>query len=189
MATQAIPISVLPRLLLAGWLPRRDVWARLRLPPSPPLFPEARRVLSRFGRLRFGDRNEHVLFDPIAVMDDDGDLLRRCEAAVGRRLYPLGYQEHQDREAIFVDEDGAIYVNFGDDLRLLAASFEASLRYLARPGAARSFRAVSQTAGIQPRHWSVGPARHPAPAGVEVGHDECSEDQARRHLRGSDETR
>jgi SUKH-3 immunity protein len=132
------------------------VWDRLELPASPVPFAEAKRILGRFGRLRFGRSNEHVVLDPVGATEHDSDLLRRCETAVGRRLFPLGYQEHQDREPIFVDEDGAIYVNFGDDLRLLGRSFEASLRYLARAGAARDFHAVLRKVGMQPKQWSVG---------------------------------
>jgi hypothetical protein len=157
MATEALPISLIPRLLLAGWTPHRDVWDRLELPATPTPFPEAKRILSRFGRLRFGNTNEQLVLEPLTATEHDPDLLRRCEDAVGRRLYPLGYQEHQDREPIFVDEDGAIYLNFGDDLHLLGKSFESSLRYLAHPGGtARDFRAVLRTAGIKPNKWTVG---------------------------------
>jgi hypothetical protein len=156
MATERIPMSAVLPLLLAGWSPFRDAWDRLALPPGPAPFPEAKRILSRFGRLCFGDRSERVVLDPAAAIEDDPDLLRRCEAAMGRRLYPLGHQQHQDREPIFVDERGAIYVNVGDDLHLLAKSFEASLRYLTRPGSFRDFDALFGRAGDEPRRWNVG---------------------------------
>lgn len=156
MVKNAIPVLVKARLLLAGWHSQRDVWDRLRLPASSAVFPEAKRILSRFGLLRFGNRNEHVALDPAAAIEHDPDLIRRCEAAVGRPLYPLGYQEHQDREAVLVDEDGAIYMNFGDDLHLLAMSFEASLGCLSRPGKVRDFHAALRSAGVPPKQWAVG---------------------------------
>jgi len=160
-AMEAIPISVKARLLLAGWRSNRDVWDELRLPVSLVVFSEAKRILSRFGGLRFGNRNEHVVLDPVSAIEHDPDLLRRCEAAVGRPLYPLGYQEHQDREAILVDEDGAIYLNFGDDLHLLAMSFEASLRYLVHAGKSRDFHAALCKARVPPRRWTVGDPASP----------------------------
>jgi hypothetical protein len=104
---------------------------------------------------RFGTDNEHVLLDPIAAIEHNGSALQRCQAAVGKALYPVGYQEHQDREPIFVDESGSTYINFGDDLYLLAASFEGALAYLTLSG---STRAADRTLnGANLKQWSLAP--------------------------------
>ncbi len=104
------------KLYFAGWRPDRDVWGQLRLPASPAVFPEAERILRRFGGLRFGNSCEQVRIEPFDAVGDEDDLRERCETKVGRRLYPIGYREHQDREPVFVDEAGIVYINFGDDL-------------------------------------------------------------------------
>ncbi|MFL5328877.1 MAG: SUKH-3 domain-containing protein [Gemmataceae bacterium] len=138
------------RLFLAGWRSKRDVWAKLRLPTSPMAFPEAKRILSKFGGLRFGNSSEHIVFEPADALAYDPDLIRRCEAMVGRRLYPIGYQEHQEREPILVDESGSIYINFDDELFRLADSFEEVLSDVAR-----ACLAPKKRVGATPK-WLVG---------------------------------
>jgi hypothetical protein len=128
---QRLRWTTIPRLVFAGWRPNRNVWARLKLPASFEVFPEARRILSRFGGLKFGDRNELARLDPSSG-DEVSDQIRACEKLLGRRLYPLGYREHQDREYVLVDEAGTVYLLAGDTLHLLAASFEIAIDDLAR---------------------------------------------------------
>jgi hypothetical protein len=82
----------------------------------------------------FGSRNEHIELDPIPATEYDQGLTRRCEAAVGLSLYTLDYQEQQNREAVFFDEAGRVYINFGDTLYLLADTSEHALDYLVRIG-------------------------------------------------------
>jgi hypothetical protein len=155
-STASIPASLISPLTVAGWRPHRNCGDQLRLPESPAAFPVAQRILREFGGLRFGHPNEHIVLDPLGAIDGDPELLARCEKAVGRVLYPLGYQEHQDREAILVDQDGAIYLNFGDGyLHLLAGSFEASLPYLVCPGNPRVFASTLKRAGN--KRWLVEP--------------------------------
>src|SRR6516164_3222572 len=149
------------RLYLAGWRPRRDVWERLRLPASLAVFPEAKRILSSFGGLRFGNRNEHVVFDPSDAVADDTELVWRCEKAVGRRLYPIGYQEHQDREPILVDEGGAVYMNFGDRLYVVAGTFEKVVKTLARAGQAKALEVPPLGSGLTETSWFVGDTVRP----------------------------
>lgn len=156
MASRRIGLLTRMRLYLAGWRPHRDVWGQFPLPRYPSVFPEAERILRSFGGLQFGDRNEHVRIDPVAAIEHDEDLAGRCEAAVGRRLYPVGYQEHQDREAVFVDEAGCVYINFGDELCLLAETFEAALAYLVRPGQARTSGPPQHVPGCKATRWPVG---------------------------------
>lgn len=126
------------------------------MPGDLSVFPEAERILRSFGVLQFGDRNEHVRIDPVAAIENDEGLAERCEAAVGRRLYPIGYQEHQDREAVFVDEAGRVYINFGDELHLLAETFEAALAYLVRPGQARRPGPPQRVPGSNATRWAIG---------------------------------
>ncbi len=118
--------AVTARLIQAGWHPNRNVWNRLKLPQSFDVFPEAKRILSEFGDLSFADRAEHVLLDPSSG-NDEFCRLRECESFLGRRLYPLGYRVHQDREYFFVDENGIIYLLAGDTLEPWASSFEKAL--------------------------------------------------------------
>ncbi len=149
------------RLWWAGWRPRRDVWGQLKLPISPPMFPEAKRVLSRYGGLRFGNSDEHLALEPVRAMEDDEGLLARCELALGRRLYPLGYQVHQDPEVIFIDERGALFKTSGDELYSVAETFEEALWCIVRPGqAGLNWRPGSNGLGSKP--WWVGDAA-PAP--------------------------
>lgn len=133
MGSSRIGLLTRARLCLAGWRPHRDVSGQLTWPESLVVFPEAERVLRRFGGLRFGDPNEYVRIDPVAATEDDEGLTGQCELAVSRRLYPIGYQEHQDRETIFVDETGRVYIHSGERLYLLAETFEAALAGLVRP--------------------------------------------------------
>lgn len=146
------------RLFLAGWRPRRDVWGQLKLPVSPPVFPEAERVLRRYGGLQFGDSNEHLSLDPLRATEGDEGLLSRCELALGRRLYPLGYQLHQDPESIFIDEQGALFKTSGDELYCVAETFEEALWCIVRPShAGLDWRPGSHGRGSKP--WWVGAGR------------------------------
>ncbi len=161
MASRRIGLLTRMRLYLAGWRPHRDVWGQVPLPRYPSVFPEAERILRSFGGLRFGDRNEHVRIDPVAAIEHDDGLVGRCVAAVGRGLYPIGYQEHQDREAVFVDEAGRVYINSGDELYLLAETFEAALAYLVRPGQAPTVGPPQRVPGRDATRWAVGDGPHP----------------------------
>ena len=96
------------RLLLAGWRPGRNVLNRLTLPESLEVFPEAERILAEFGNLRFGDRNDQVRLDP-SLGQEIVEQLKMYERELGRRLYPLGVWQHQDRIYLLVDENGVVY--------------------------------------------------------------------------------
>ena len=116
-------------LIFAGWYPGRNVWGRVQLPKGFEVFPEAERVLGRFGGLKFGDRNEHARLAPAAGEEEAGRI-GECVRKLGRRLYPVGYYEHQDREYYLVDEAGIVYLLTGDTLHALASSFEKALDYI-----------------------------------------------------------
>src|SRR5687768_3399486 len=75
--TKRIRWTTVLRLIFAGWHPRRNVWGRLKLPGGFEVFPEAERVLGRFGGLRFGDRNEHARLDP-SVGDEEVGRINEC---------------------------------------------------------------------------------------------------------------
>ena len=115
-------------LVFVGWYPRRDVWGRLRLPPSFELLPEAKRILAEFGGLKFGQRTNFTWFDPSAGEEVVGEI-RQFEVLCGHRLYPLGFREHQDREYLLVDESGVIYL-LSDGLQPFASSFNRALQLL-----------------------------------------------------------
>ncbi len=104
------------------------------------MFPEARRVLSEYGNLKFGDRNEWVHLDP-SVGDEVAEQIGRWEKEIARPLYPLGFTEHQDRIYLLIDEEGIVYTlclddapgqHVDSDLIQLAPSFEEALKYLVR---------------------------------------------------------
>jgi hypothetical protein len=115
-------------LVFNGWWPGRDVWGRLKLPPSFEAFPEAKRILARYGGLTFGPKTDYTRFDPSAG-EEVADDIKEYQKQVGRRLYPVGYREHQDREYLLVDEAGIIYL-LTDELRPMASSFERLLGYI-----------------------------------------------------------
>jgi len=117
------------RLFLAGWRRKTNQWDGLRLPPSFEVFPEARRVLTKFGGLRFGGSNEYICLEASAG-EEVVDQIRKCEAKIGRRLYPVGFREHQDREYFLVDEDGTAYLIAGGALYIVASSFERALDHI-----------------------------------------------------------
>jgi hypothetical protein len=80
------------RLLLSGWKPRRRVWEQLKLPTSLSPFSAAERILTEFGNLKFGDKNEYVLLDP-SVGERVEKEIRGYERVIGRRLFPIGVWE------------------------------------------------------------------------------------------------
>jgi hypothetical protein len=145
-ASRRLSAATAARLLLAGWRPGRDVWGRVQLPHAFESFPEAQRVLSRFAGLRFGDRNDFAVLDPCAGEEEVGQI-RQCERKVGRRMYPVGFAEHQDRAYYLVDEAGVVYLMFpGDELQPLASSFERALDSIAR----RSIRRRERDDDLRP---------------------------------------
>lgn len=119
------------KLLLAGWRPNRNVLSHLRLPPSFALFPEAKRVLAEYGNVRLGDRNEYYLFDPFLGEEGAKEILP-FERILGRRLYPLGINEHQDVLYLVIDEKGIVYGIMLDECEPLASSFEVAVETFVR---------------------------------------------------------
>lgn len=119
------------RLLFAGWYPGRDVWNRLSLPASFTVFPEAQRVLREFGDLRFGSRNDYVDLNP-AFGDEGADEILPFQDLLGKRLYPVGIMEHQDRVYLVVDEKGLVYTALLNELKPFASSLDRAIEYLVR---------------------------------------------------------
>ena len=152
-----MPLSVSRILSKAGWFEGRNVLAHIPLPAGIPVFTEAERILASFGGLRFGNQTEYVLLDPKAAIEEDDTLLARCQSITGQQLYPIGYQEHQDRETVFVAQDGSVYMNFGDDLYLIAASFELALKYLAHAGSDRPPDSTLYSRDL--KMWSIEKSR------------------------------
>lgn len=155
------------RLVLAGWYPRRDVWERLHLPCSFPVFSEARRILSEFGNLKFGATSEWVRLDPF-VGEEIKNQIAWSEKATGRSMYPLGFMQHQDVEYLIADENGYIYhltLDGGPEpdvtanLDLLASSFEKVLKWLVlRTWASRlELIQILRADGLKPLSWNLGP--------------------------------
>jgi hypothetical protein len=144
--TRRLSVATTARLLLAGWRPGRDVLGRLPLPESFELFSEAERVLRQFAGLEFGNRNDYARLDP-AAGDEVVGPIRECERKVGRRMYPVGFTEHQDRAYYLVDETGVVYLMFpGDELQPLASSFERALDSITR----RSIRRRDRDEDLRP---------------------------------------
>jgi hypothetical protein len=52
------------------------------------VFPEAKRILSQYGDLKFGDKNEWMRFDP-SVGNEIREQIGWGETQIGRSLYPL----------------------------------------------------------------------------------------------------
>ncbi|WP_435015898.1 SUKH-3 domain-containing protein [Tundrisphaera sp. TA3] len=155
------------KLLMAGWHPRRDVWERLHLPGTFRVFPEAKRILSEYGNLRFGDSIEWALLDPF-VGEEIKNQISWSEMATGRSMYPLGSMQQQDVEYLIADEIGYIYHLTLDggpepdvtaDLDLLASSFVKALKWLVlRTWASRvELNRILRADGLKPLSWSLGP--------------------------------
>jgi hypothetical protein len=115
-------------LLFSGWYPSRDVWSQLKLPDAFESFPEAKRILAKFGGLKFGPTTDYTCFDPSAA-NKVIECIKGYEKKIGLRLYPLGVCEHQDIEYLLVDERGIIYL-LADELKPMASSFDRALQYL-----------------------------------------------------------
>lgn len=171
------------RLLLAGWRSNRDAWNVLCLPRQSHVFPEAKRILTEFGGLKFGRPSQTIVdLDP-AVGDEVAQPIAAFEQKIGRRLFPLGYYEHQDRIHLVVDDDGIVYtlqVGFGPldssghepiewaELEPLASSFELAIDYLLRGNVSKSethgdLESIKMLGMI----WKLGPSN-----GGSVG-DQC----------------
>ena len=96
------------------------------------MFPEAQRVLTEFGNLRFGDRNDYVELDP-SLGENGADEILPFQEELGTRLYPVGIMEHQDRVYLVVDEKGLVYTVLLDELEPFASSFDQAIEFLVRP--------------------------------------------------------
>ena len=94
-------------LLFSGWRPNRNVWGRLKLPPSFEVFPVAKEILTRYGGLKFGPSTDYARLDP-SLAEEVVNEIKEYEKKIGGRLYPLGIREHHDREYLLVDETGVI---------------------------------------------------------------------------------
>ena len=117
---RGIPILTRIMLLLNGWWPkRRDPKS---LPKSFEPFPIAMETLRKYGGRSLRKPSEVLVLDPTAGDEIAGDI-KKYEILPGRRLYPLGVREHQEKEHILIDENGVIYVLM-DGLIPIAPSFE-----------------------------------------------------------------
>jgi hypothetical protein len=117
-------------LLLSGWKPWRRVWEQLKLPTSLSPFSAAERILTEFGNLKFGDKNEYALLDP-SVGERVEKEIRGYERVIGRRLFLIGVWCHQDSMYLLVDVGGIIYT-LDHELRPFASSFNRAIDYLVR---------------------------------------------------------
>jgi hypothetical protein len=115
-------------LMGSGWYPGRDVWEKVSRPPQFEVFPVAKRILSEFGNLKIGPSTDITVLVPMAATEVANEI-RSYEVMVGKKLYPLGYREHQDREYLIVDDIGRIYL-LTDGLKAMASSFERALPYI-----------------------------------------------------------
>lgn len=143
------------RLLCAGWRPARNVWNHLSIPTSLTVFPEARRVLSEFGALHFGNRMENVRIVP--TMDEEIiESIKQYEIQLGTRLYPIGIMEHQDRHYLLIDENGVIYTLI-DQLEPLASTFELAIEYFVHMTVnRRKVESDLQRIGMFGKVWTLG---------------------------------
>ena len=153
-------------LLVAGWRPCRNIWCQLDLPSGLEVFPEAKRILTEYGGLKFQRSSEVVHLDPSTAEPIVGQI-RRYEEASGRRLYPLGFYEHQDQLYLLIDDQGVVYtLTLLDDapeplassaLEPLASSFERALESLL--GGSRLQREAHEdlrSIGLQGKVWELG---------------------------------
>ncbi|HEX2973072.1 MAG TPA: SUKH-3 domain-containing protein [Tepidisphaeraceae bacterium] len=148
--------TTIVRLVFAGWYPKRDRCPQLRLPMSFELFPAAKRVLAEFGNLKFGNSSERTWLDPSSG-DEVADRIWECEGKLGRRLYPIGYYEHQDRDYYLIDESGIVYELWGDTLEPLASSIERALEHVFLRGMRRN-RDIDEdlkAIGMQGKQWHL----------------------------------
>lgn len=101
------------RLVLAGWRPNRNAWNQLKLPESFDVFPEARRVLTEFGNLKFERAWGTLILDPFVGEEVRGEI-QEYEKQLGYALYPIGIDDGGDTLYLLIDEDGIIYAMSGD---------------------------------------------------------------------------
>jgi hypothetical protein len=140
------------RLLFSGWRPRRRVWEQLKLPTSFSPFSAAERLLTEFGNLKFGDKNEYVLLDPSLAERAEMEILG-YERVLGRRLFPIGVGDHQDPVYLLVDEGGIIYT-LDYELRPFASSFDRAIDHLVRLECSRDdLQADLKTVGLAGKFW------------------------------------
>ena len=119
------------------------------------MFPEVRRVLAEFGDLKFGKSNDYVRIAPSEAKNVVEEI-RRYEALIGRRLYPLGVMEHQDRHYLVLDENGIVYTLI-DELEPLASSFERAIEFLIWPHSSRrEMEADLEQVGMLGKTWRLG---------------------------------
>lgn len=129
-------------LFFAGWRRNRNVWHRLVLPESICIFPEAKRVLSSYGKLGYGSKNAsyYVRLDPM-LAEANSEQIKAFVTGIGMQLYPLGLMVIQDDYCLLVAENGVAYTlhamplgptDFDADsvLEPLALTFEKALDHL-----------------------------------------------------------
>jgi hypothetical protein len=128
----------------------------LKLPRSFSLFPEAQRVLTEFGGLRFGDRNDYVDLNP-ALGEEGADEILPFEVVLETQLYPVGIMEHQDRIYIVIDEKGIVYTVCLDELKPFASSFDRAIECLAGSSVPRREREADlRSVGLFGKEWRRG---------------------------------
>ena len=96
-------------LYLSGWRRSRNVWDKLKLPPSLTVFPKAKEILAEYGGLRFGDSDYFEHLDPYTG-EEVADLIKQFEQKLEKRFYPVGIIAGQDEEYILVDEKGVVFL-------------------------------------------------------------------------------
>lgn len=143
------------RLVLHGWRPGRNVWSRIKYPASLTPFPEAVRVLSQFGMLRFGyTRGDLIVrLDPQRC-DGFTEQILAFQSHLGRLVFPLGDMVIQDVWRLLIDESGIIYAisEFPEnraltiwifEFEVFAPSFEWAILKMIAPQGATSLRSQS----------------------------------------------
>lgn len=115
-------------LMLHGYYPGRNVWDKIKLPREFSPFSPAQTVLAEFGGIKFGGPGNIVAFEP-SNGDEEAKSIHQYETLTGRRFYPLGFREHQDREYLIIDTQGIIFL-LADGLKPYASHFDRALQYL-----------------------------------------------------------
>ena len=156
-------IGIWLRLLLAGWRPGRNVWKKVTIPNGASIFPEAQRVLSEFGKLKFGNKHDDnvVIIGPL-VKANLLDSIKHLQGMLKTQLYPIAIWGSVDETYILIDEKGIVYkLHFCPTssstsywLTPFASSFEQSLTYLlpcTEPQ--EEIKADLRSAGIDFKEW------------------------------------
>lgn len=145
----------------AGWRPGRNIWGEIQLPPSFPEMERAKDCLAEFGGLKVGTPTDYMLIEPM-LAEAVSDLILKFQAQVDSVLYPLGIQQHQDREYVLMDSDGLVFVmNTFDDnckaeLNPVGSSFDKFLEhFVIGASCQKEIIADLRSAELQSKSWQI----------------------------------